>query len=264
MPIKPSPVVETQNFLDIPFADLSFEEVLSHLQDRAGADAFSFVVTANVDHVNRINSHNDPVAASALHIAYSKAGLRVCDSKILSALARLCGIKLNVVPGSDLTAALFSASFFGSTKIAIIGGDEQTMTDLQHIFPGPDYMVHIPPMGIMQKPDAIDKAVDFVAASQADYSLFAIGCPQSEIIAVRCLERADTRGVGLCIGASIDFLRGKQVRAPKWMRTVGLEWAHRLLQEPKRMWRRYLVEGPRIFIIALKWQLSRVRNGQVT
>jgi N-acetylglucosaminyldiphosphoundecaprenol N-acetyl-beta-D-mannosaminyltransferase len=256
--------VKTTRFLDIDFADLPFEDVLGRLTQYARAETFSFVVTANVDHVNRINNTKDPRTGAALQDAYQRAALRLCDSKILAALARLCGIKLHIVPGSDLTAALFEAKFLGSAKIAVIGGDEQTKADLQRLFPGPNYLVHVPPMGILQKPEAIDAAVDFVVASQADYSLFAIGCPQSEIIAMRCLDRTDTRGVGLCIGASIDFLRGKQVRAPKWMRHVGLEWAHRLLQEPKRMWKRYLVEGPRIFLITLRWRLSRAKSDQST
>jgi N-acetylglucosaminyldiphosphoundecaprenol N-acetyl-beta-D-mannosaminyltransferase len=256
-----SPPISTQNFLGIGFADLSFEKAINHLKFRAQQDRFSFVVTANVDHVNRISNERDQDSAKALQAAYQKAGVRLCDSKILAALARICGVSLHVVAGSDLTAAFFKARFFGAKKIAIVGGDEQIGVDLQRLFPGPNYVIHVPPMGIMQKPDAIDVVIDFVAASQADYTLFAIGCPQSEIIATRCLERADARGVGLCIGASIDFLRGKQVRAPIWMRKVGLEWAHRLFQEPKRMWRRYLLEGPRIFMTTLRWQLKRVGKG---
>jgi hypothetical protein len=51
----------------------------------------------------------------------------------------------------------------------------------------------------------------------------------------------------LCIGASIDFLTGKQHRAPVWLQKVGLEWLHRLLSNPRRLAFRYLIECPRIF-----------------
>jgi N-acetylglucosaminyldiphosphoundecaprenol N-acetyl-beta-D-mannosaminyltransferase len=262
MPTDASSAEEATSFLNIGFADLSYDEALEQLRRFAKDDRFSFVVTANVDHVNRMNSKHDRRTAAALNEAYGKAVMRLCDSKILAALARICGIKLHIVPGSDLTASLFEARFYGAQKVAIVGGDEQTQADLQRLFPGPDYVVHVPPMGILHKPAAIEDVVNFVAHCKADYSLFAIGCPQSEVIAVRCLEREGSRGVGLCIGASIDFLRGKQTRAPMWMRHMGLEWAHRLIQEPKRMWRRYLLEGPRIFLIALKWQLRRARAGR--
>ena len=96
-------------------------------------------------------------------------------------------------------------------------------------------------------------AEDFVCAQDTGIILFATGAPQSEILAHRCLERSEASGVGLCIGASIDFLLGDQNRAPKWMQRLGLEWAHRLASNPARLWRRYLVEGPRIFLIVAQW-----------
>jgi exopolysaccharide biosynthesis WecB/TagA/CpsF family protein len=53
----------------------------------------------------------------------------------------------------------------------------------------------------------------------------------------------------LCIGASIDFLTGKQRRAPVWVQKAGLEWLHRLLSDPRRLASRYLIECPRIFYL---------------
>jgi UDP-N-acetyl-D-mannosaminuronic acid transferase (WecB/TagA/CpsF family) len=48
-------------------------------------------------------------------------------------------------------------------------------------------------------------------------------------------------------------LTGRQKRAPRLARSLGLEWAHRLLSDPRRMWRRYLLEGPRIFLLTYRW-----------
>ena len=56
------------------------------------------------------------------------------------------------------------------------------------------------------------------------------------------------------IGASIDFVVGRQARAPKVLQGVGLEWAHRLASNPRQMWRRYLFDGPKIFRLALSWR----------
>jgi N-acetylglucosaminyldiphosphoundecaprenol N-acetyl-beta-D-mannosaminyltransferase len=80
-----------------------------------------------------------------------------------------------------------------------------------------------------------------------------VGSPCSEIIASRCAQRGGGRGVALCIGASIEFILGDQIRAPLWMQKAGLEWAFRLITNPVRLWRRYLVEGPKIFLIVAKW-----------
>jgi N-acetylglucosaminyldiphosphoundecaprenol N-acetyl-beta-D-mannosaminyltransferase len=63
--------------------------------------------------------------------------------------------------------------------------------------------------------------------------------------------------VGLCIGASVEFLSGAKRRAPRWMQRAGLEWLYRLLSEPRRLWRRYLVKGPRVFKL---WWAGRERR----
>jgi exopolysaccharide biosynthesis WecB/TagA/CpsF family protein len=60
----------------------------------------------------------------------------------------------------------------------------------------------------------------------------------------------------LCIGASIDFLTGKQRRAPLWVQKAGLEWLHRLLSDPRRLTSRYLIECPRIFYLI--WAKRRI------
>jgi exopolysaccharide biosynthesis WecB/TagA/CpsF family protein len=64
-------------------------------------------------------------------------------------------------------------------------------------------------------------------------------------------------GIGLCVGASMDFLSGSRKRAPQWMQQARLEWLFRLLDEPQKLWRRYLVEGPKIFRIWLAWRKAR-------
>ncbi|MDY6962423.1 MAG: WecB/TagA/CpsF family glycosyltransferase, partial [Pseudomonadota bacterium] len=55
----------------------------------------------------------------------------------------------------------------------------------------------------------------------------------------RLLRHPHARGIGLCVGASLEFLVGTKRRAPRWMRSLGLEWLHRMLSDPRRLWRRY-------------------------
>jgi len=80
--------------------------------------------------------------------------------------------------------------------------------------------------------------------------IFCVGSPQQEILANRLLHAGGAVGVGFCVGSALRFLAGGEERAPKALRGSGLEWAYRLAQDPKRLWRRYLVEGPRILQIA--------------
>jgi UDP-N-acetyl-D-mannosaminuronic acid transferase (WecB/TagA/CpsF family) len=82
-----------------------------------------------------------------------------------------------------------------------------------------------------------------------------VGSPQQEIIAKKLKERGTARGLALCVGASIDFITRAERRAPPWMRKSGLEWLFRLIQNPKRLANRYLVRGPRIFLLLPRIEL---------
>lgn len=70
-----------------------------------------------------------------------------------------------------------------------------------------------------------------------------LGCPKQEKWMAAHKGRVNAVMVG--VGAVFDFLSGEKREAPRWMRSVGLEWLFRLMSEPKRLWRRYLILNPR-------------------
>lgn len=257
MPIEQDAASRTAAFLGLEFSRLSFEDVFEEILERAAQDRFSYVVTPNVDHIVKLHPKIDESVTCAFRDAYDGAALRLCDSRILARLALLFGADLPVVPGSDLTAALFGRGIGQDDRVAIVGGGADMIGRLELLFPGVDFMQHIPPMGMLSNPAAMQSAEDFVGQCQAKFVIFATGAPQSEILARRCAQKGEAGGVGLCVGASIEFLLGDQRRAPRWMQRAGLEWAHRLATNPRRLWRRYLVEGPKIFLIAARWQWRR-------
>jgi len=112
-------------------------------------------------------------------------------------------------------------------------------------------------MGLRKNLKAVQQCADFVAQNPARFTFICVGSPQQEMIAKACLRRGDCEGVGLCVGASLDFLAGKVARAPKWMQNLRIEWLHRLLCEPGRMWKRYLVDGPKIIFLWLEWRKAQ-------
>lgn len=242
----------TTEFLGVEFANLSYGEVVAELDRLSQCDSFAYVVTPNVDHVVMLHEGQDRGVRERFNEAYKAAALRICDSRILQLLAKLRGIKLDVVTGSDLTAQLFEGGHFNGKKVAIVGGDEATLPELHARFPDIDLVQHIPPMGVLTNQHAADDIEAFIAANLCHYVLLAIGAPQSEIVAAQCLKAGRSKGVGLCVGASIEFVLGRKARAPLWMQRTSLEWAHRLLSEPTRLWRRYLLQGPRIGLIAIR------------
>ena len=240
----------TTEYLGVEFANLNYGEVVAELDRLSQCNSFAYVVTPNVDHLVMLHEGQDESTREWFNEAYKAAALRICDSRILQLLAKLRGIELEVVTGSDLTAQLFEGGHFNGKKVAIVGGDEATLPELRGRFPDIDLVQHIPPMGVLKNQQGADEIEAFIASNPCHYVLLAIGAPQSEIIAAQCHKTGRSRGVGLCVGASIEFVLGRKARAPEWMQKSNLEWAHRLLSEPTRLWKRYLVDGPKIALIA--------------
>lgn len=245
------------NFLDVEFDRLDFNDVKAWLRSATSETPYAFLVTPNVDHLVRID--REP----SLKALYESADLCVCDSRILKLLARLRGIKLPLVPGSDLCAALFDDVIAPGDRIAIVGADQRCVEQLEARFPQTSFHHFEPPMGLRSNPEARRAAADFIASSRARFTFIAVGSPQQEMIAKEVREIGEARGIGLCIGAGLDFIIGRQKRAPRWIQRLGLEWAHRLGTNPRRLWRRYLVEGVRILPIWLRWKKPDRREQRI-
>ena len=240
------------SFLGVSFCVSSLPDVIDAIREMACSTVHSYVVTPNVDHIVMLDSKLEGLKKKAFRSAYKSAGITLCDSRVIAGLARLKGLHIPVMAGSDLTAKLLTEYFDSHTKIAIIGGSQTTLNKVKDIFPKPKFVQYTPPMGILNQPSEMLRIADFVASERPDYVLLAIGAPQSEIVAELCARDKRFGGVSLCIGASIEFLTGEKKRAPVWLQNLSLEWAHRLVTEPTRLWRRYLIYGPRIFIIFLR------------
>lgn len=245
-------------FLGVEFAALSAEEALAWIVTAGAGDRFAYVVTPNVDHVVMLHEPGEEPWRAAYRAAVAAAALRLNDSRILARLARLAGTRLPVTPGSDLTRALIAleAGRPDGRRWLLVGGAPAEAAWLRAALPRHDVAHCEPPMGVRDTPAAQAAIAAEVAARGADYVLFAIGAPQSEIVAHAIARDGRARGVGLCIGASIEFLSGTKRRAPRAMQRAGLEWLYRLASEPSRLWRRYLLRGPRIFAI---WWADRRR-----
>ena len=223
-------------------------------------ESFAYVVTPNVDHLVKL--HHSPTDDD-LWTAYREADMCLCDSRILQALARRSGVKLPLVPGSDLTVGLLERlNDTSDLSIAVVGGNAALELALARLYPGPRWIHHVPPMGVLGNKAAQEEIVAFIERAKADLVFFAIGAPQSELLCHRIALAANARGVALCTGASLEFVTGAKRRAPLLLQRLKLEWLFRLMSEPGRLWRRYLLEGPAIFRIWYRWhrQLSPHRG----
>lgn len=242
-------------FLDLAFDPLDADAAEAWLANRDADADFGYVITPNVDHMVRLAK-----APASVCRAYAEATVCLCDSRVLARLAKLTGVDLPVAPGSDLVAALFARVLRTGDRICLIGSDSAGAAALRARYPMIDIAHHSPPMGLRANAVALQAAVDFALGAHARFTLLAVGSPQQELLAHAMAQRAGARGTALCIGASVDFLVGTQRRAPRAVRRLGLEWAWRLARNPRRLARRYLVDGPAIFPLVWRWHRARRRR----
>lgn len=238
-----------QKFCEMPFTGVGVRDVLRYLEQRTINDPFTYIVTPNVDHVVRNWRDRGQLAE-----IYEDAELSLCDSRIVSLIGRLSGVSLPVVTGSDLTSILLEYTIDPQERITVIGGSEQVVARLARRYGLQDIRHFNPPMGFIRDPAAVQETAQFVERNPSRFVFLAVGSPQQEILARTIKQRGQAVGIGMCVGASLLFLTGDLQRAPVWMQRARLEWLHRLAQEPKRMWRRYLYDAPKILRIAAEYK----------
>ena len=218
-----------------------------------------FIVTPNVDHIVKVQTD------VKLQLAYKHAALVVTDGRPVVWAANLLGVDIpGVVPGSDLVPAIFDDAQAQQTALTVFllgampGVAERAKVFIHTKWP----MVHVvgtlsPDFGF-DKNEADSTAIcKIVNESKADLLVLGLGAPKQEIWITQYAAQLSVK-VALCVGATIDFLAGEKARAPMWMRKVGLEWLHRMLSEPKRLAKRYLVDAivfPKL--IVREWLLRR-------
>lgn len=214
----------------------------------ADARVPAVVVTPNVDHLVLLEEDEE------FRAAYDAAQLQLCDGMPLMVLARLSGDPLPArVTGADLFLDVCAEAVAHGQRVFIAGGMPEVLDKgiavLRERYPGLDVVGHSPPLGFEGTPDEEELRSRIVAA-RPDIVMVCLGAPRAEIWATDQCGRYGA--VYLCVGAAIDFAAGARKRAPRWMQEFGLEWLFRLLQEPRRLARRYLVRDRAFLGIALR------------
>lgn len=246
-------------FLNVPFDSLDMQE-LKEAVFASSKRPFSYLVTPNVLHV--VRADRSPCLTDVLRAAeYS-----VCDSQILRMLAKIRGIRLELVRGSDFVEFLMenqNNKCGEKIHFGVIGSSADQIRQLKQKYTLSIVAHHVPPMGFIDMPDEMATAANFLRNHPVDVWILALGMPQQEYLAKMVASETDCHGIALCVGASLDFLSGVENRAPKWMSSIGLEWLWRLLQDPLGKWQRYLLEAPRVFLIFIRDTVGFGRkNGQ--
>ncbi|WP_231703278.1 WecB/TagA/CpsF family glycosyltransferase [Halopseudomonas pelagia] len=231
---------------DIDFYTGSKEQLLTRILP-ACQQPFSYIVTPNINHIVQLE-HDQRLTE-----AYATASYRICDSRVLLPILRLLGVKLEeAIPGSTLTADLMNIAAERHWTITVVGCEANNVALLRAKYPGITFHHDYPPMGFIKDEMAVSRCIDFVVAHPANLVVLALGCPTQEIIAARIFATGQAKGLGLCVGGSLNFLAGSVKRAPEWVQNLSLEWLHRICAEPKRLLRRYAHDARRFIPILIR------------
>ena len=116
-------------------------------------------------------------------------------------------------------------------------------------------------MGLAHDEAARREVIAFVHDANARFVLLAVGSPQQEQLASELRAASGMTGTALCIGGATDYFVGVKKRAPIAVQRMGLEFVWRIAEDPARLWKRYLLDGPAILPIFLRWWLTSRTRG---
>lgn len=213
-------------------------------------EPFAYAATPNVDHMVRLEQN------PGLRPLYADAWLNLCDSRVLELMAKFSNLQLPAAPGADIVERLFEDHIKPHETVVLVGGTAKMARQLCDRYKLEDLRWMDAPRDLRDNPESRSECAYFIRVNPAPWIFIAVGSPQQEMIAHEVAQEGDAVGVAICCGASLEFLTGHVERAPKWMREARLEWLHRLSSEPGRLWRRYLVDGPRILGMWRRWRAT--------
>ena len=191
--------------------------------------------------------------------AFNKADFIIADGfSIVWLIKKLYGIKIEKV--------VFTYSFFedmhkiflkGKTKIFILGSQDETIEKSFGILKN-DFNINITgySYGFFDQRNDSAKIIKKINESNAEILIVGMGMPQSEIWIQENLERLNPKII-FSVGGFFDFLAQDKKMAPKWMYNSGLEWLHRLIQEPSRLFKRYLTANSYLILYLIKNELKK-------
>jgi N-acetylglucosaminyldiphosphoundecaprenol N-acetyl-beta-D-mannosaminyltransferase len=232
----------TVTLCDVQINAVSEVESVRYIASELEAGRGGMVVTPNLDHLHRC-MHDLNFAALV-----SEAELVVADGMPLVWATRLLGTPVpERVAGSNLITSLSRAAAERGRSVFLLGGAPGTAARAAEVlskqFPSLKIVGTLcPPFGFENDPTMMADLIQTVSSARPDIVFVALGSPKQERLILR-LRPILPHAWWLGVGISFSFLCGDVRRAPRWLQKIGFEWLHRLIQEPRRLFHRYVVVG---------------------
>jgi N-acetylglucosaminyldiphosphoundecaprenol N-acetyl-beta-D-mannosaminyltransferase len=241
--------ITTRILINSPVTALPFDEQIKLIMRWASEKRSKVVCVANVHML--IEAYRDPVMDYVLRTA----DLVTPDGMPLVWMLKLLGCRnQDRVAGLDILLATCRLASEQKLSVYFLGSESFTLQRikerLQRDFPDIQVagMEGLPFRPLTEQED--QAIIQKVNKSGAGLVFVSLGCPKQELWMHRHKDKIKATMIGL--GGAFPVYAGMQKRAPSWIRTLGMEWAYRLLQEPKRLWKRYIMTIPIFLWLATK------------
>lgn len=244
--------MKRMKFLNTEIDNLTMMEAVQKIEQLILNKKPSYVVTPNVDHIVKLETDKE------FQKVYKEADLILTDGMPLIWISKIKKTPIKEkVSGSDLFPEVCKLSANKGYKVFLLGAAKgiaiKAAENLKLKYDGLNIVgTYSPSYGFENNEDEIEQIIEMINEVKPDVLAVGLGAPKQEKFLYKFRNRLNVP-VSLAIGASIDFEAGNINRAPKWMQRLGLEWSYRLIKEPKRMFKRYLVDDLKIFKIILKY-----------
>lgn len=237
---------------------VTFEEAVQHIGRLVDARQGGYICTPNVDHV--VLAETD----LAFRDSYARADLVVVDGMPIVWASKLLDVPLpERISGSDLILPLMKLAAERGWRVYLLGAGPGTAEEAARRI-GQQYPVNFvgfdsPRVSTDKGSEQNEPILRRVREAKPDLLLVALGSPKQETwIGQVAAGLSPTVAIG--IGAGLDFIAGRAKRAPEWVGRLGFEWLYRLAHEPRRLWRRYLVNDPKFAAVLLRERRAQGRR----
>lgn len=219
------------------------------------------LVTPNVDHLVKLQKDKE------FYEIYQEAEWVICDSKIVALSLKFLGLPVKeVIPGSSFFPAFCNYHKNNdSVKIFLLGAAKGVADKARNninnkiernIIVG----AHSPSFGFEKNEEECKKIVNLINSTNANVLLVGVGAPKQEKWIYKYKNQLNKIELFMPLGATIDFEAGNIKRAPIIFQRIGLEWLFRMIKDPKRLVKRYLIDDIPFFIYVLKQKFGIYKN----
>ncbi|WP_316844701.1 WecB/TagA/CpsF family glycosyltransferase [Pedobacter psychrodurus] len=247
-------MLQKKRILSIDVSSGTYKDFISAIINLAKAKTSSYICVANVHML--IEAHNSSSFARVVNNADIVTPDGMPLAKCFSFIYNQNQVR---VDGMSLLPSLLSECQGKGLSVYFFGGAQSTLNETEKYLKNkyPDLKIagmHSPPFRVLTEKEK-EESVQMINSSNANLVFVVLGCPKQEIWMSEMRGKVSSAMIG--VGGALPVLIGLQKRAPNWMQKSSLEWLYRLLQEPKRLFKRYFTTNSKFIYLLTKEKLKR-------